>query len=69
MKWVKQPHVLDIININVDSNSKTIPRHSVLLPNDIRCIICGPSNCGKTNVMVSMILHRNGLKFKNVYLY
>lgn len=44
-------------------------RHSELLPNSIRCIICGPSNCGKTNVIVCLLLDPNGLKFRNVYLY
>lgn len=44
-------------------------RHSALLPDSIRCIICGPSNCGKTNVVVCLLLDPNGLKFRNVYLY
>lgn len=44
-------------------------RHSDLLPDSIRCIVCGPSNCGKTNVVVCLLLDPNGLKFRNVYLY
>lgn len=69
MKLVKQVVSLEITHI--DSELQTLPykRHGELLPNTIRCIICGPSNCGKTNVMISLLLHENGLKFQNVYLY
>lgn len=44
-------------------------KHGSLLANNIRCLICGPSNCGKTNVLLSLLLHPNGVKFHNVYLY
>lgn len=44
-------------------------RHNTLLPNSIRALIVGPSNCGKTNVMISLIESPNGLKFENIYLY
>lgn len=68
MKLVKQPISLNVKNINLDESPQEI-RHSALLPNTIRCIICGPSNCGKTNVVISLLLHENGLKFQNLYLY
>lgn len=68
MKLVKQPISLNVNNINFKDSVHQI-RHSPLLPNTIRCIICGPSNCGKTNVMISLLLHENGLKFQNLYLY
>lgn len=68
MKLIKQPISLSVSNINIDDSAHTI-RHSILLPNTIRCIICGPSNCGKTNVVISLLLHENGLKFQNLYLY
>lgn len=68
MKLIKQPTSLNVNNINLDDSVPRI-RHSVLLPNSIRCIICGPSNCGKTNAMISLLLHENGLKFQNLYLY
>lgn len=44
-------------------------KHSVLLPNSIRCIICGPSNCGKTNVIMNLLESPHGLRFENVYVY
>lgn len=53
----------------VSSKTSQIKRHSVLLPNSIRCIIAGPSNCGKTNLLISLIESDNGLSFENIYIY
>lgn len=49
--------------------NKTLKRHGQLLPNTIRGIICGPSNCGKTNVMLNLLFSENGLIFENVYVF
>lgn len=68
MKFVKQLQTLEINDIKVETHTEKL-KHSALLPNTIRCIICGPSNCGKTNVMLNLLLHKNGLKFKHIYLY
>lgn len=68
MKLIKQHTSLNVNHINLGDSDNHI-RHSILLPNTIRCIICGPSNCGKTNVVLSLLLHENGLKFQNLYLY
>lgn len=68
MKFIKQPQTLEVTTINIENHLKN-NKHSCLLPNTIRCIICGPSNCGKTNVMLNLLLHENGLKFMNIYLY
>lgn len=68
MKFVKQTHTLEVNNINLEDDTRKI-KHSILLPNTIRCIICGPSNCGKTNVMLTLLVHENGLKFQHIYLY
>lgn len=67
MRLVEQQAKLPVGN--VDFIQKKAPRHSILLPNSIRCLIVGPSNCGKTNVMISLIESPNGLKFENVYIY
>lgn len=69
MRLRKQPLSLDVSPLIFEEKTNDIIRHSELLPNSIRCIICGPSNSGKTNVMISLLLHKNGLKFSNVYLY
>lgn len=68
MKFIKQKHKLNVNNFDIKSDKKST-KHSELLPNSIRCIICGPSNCGKTNVMISLLTDSNGLKFENVYVY
>ena len=71
LKFVKQSNTLPVISFtNGENQSKSEKRkHSVLLPNTIRCIICGPSNCGKTNVMLNLLCHKNGVRFENVYIY
>lgn len=66
----KQKIKLPINNIKIKEETKnTHHKHSALLPNSIRCIICGPSNCGKTNVIISLLESQNGLHFENVYVY
>lgn len=54
---------------NIEHENVEIKRHGPLLPNSIRCIICGPSNSGKTNVIMTLLTHKNSLRFENVYLY
>lgn len=53
----------------MSSNCSKPRRHSTLLPSSIRCIIAGPSNCGKTNLLISLIESENGLSFENIYVY
>lgn len=66
-------HVVNISIRNVDESSTTASvtskRHSALLPNSIRCIIAGPPDCGKTNLLIGMIESEHGLKFENIYIY
>lgn len=70
MKFVQQPKRLKIHNLDLYNQVRNRRRrHSALLPDSIRCLICGPSNCGKTNVVVSLLLDTNGLNYLNVYLY
>lgn len=53
-------------SLNSTNETRT---HGYLLPNSIRCIISGPSNCGKTALMLSLLQDLNGLRFENVYVY
>lgn len=69
MQFIKQHISLPITNIEINANNEQRKRHSDLLPNSIRCIICGPSNCGKTQVMITLLESPNGLRFENVYIY
>lgn len=67
MKLVKQKTCLNVDNNDLMCNSSI--KHSTLLPTSVRCLVIGPSNCGKTNVIISLLEHPNGLKFENVYVY
>jgi len=73
-----------MINMDFQQSSKKLPvmnfdavvekekknkRHGDLLPDSIRAVFCGPSNCGKTNSLLALITHPNGLRFENVYVY
>lgn len=70
MRFIKQDKTIDVRNIESDFKStNTIRKHSDLLPNTVRALIVGPSNCGKTNLMMSLIESPNGLKFENVYIF
>lgn len=75
VRLTKQRHKLPIKDYNwlqntaTISNSNNIKRHGNLLPSTIRCIITGPSNCGKTNIMLNLLESENGLRFENVYIF
>lgn len=68
MKFVKQKKSLRLQCV-CPSSSNEPKRHGELLPDSIRCIVCGPSNCGKTNLVISLLLHKDGLRFRNLYVY
>lgn len=69
MRFIKQQESLPIRNADAVSISIKERKHGMLLPNNIRGIIVGPSNCGKTNVMLGLLEHPNGLRFENIYIY
>lgn len=72
MRFAKQAIAIPIRNVDESASSASNPKtkkHSELLPNSIRCIIAGPSNCGKTNLLIGLIESENGLKFENIYIY
>lgn len=73
MKFVKQRKTIPIINMDKlisQSSVKQVKRkHGELLPDSIRCIICGPSNSGKTNLLLNLIFSPEGLHLKNIYIF
>lgn len=70
MKFIKQKKNFSIINFDKIVSKKTVrKKHGDLLPNTIRCIICGPSNSGKTNLMLNLLFSSKGLFFENVYVF
>lgn len=73
MKFTRQKCKIHVVNIDTLLNkryvNRSFRRHGKLLPNTIRSIICGPSNCGKTNIMLNLLFSDNGLFFENVYVF
>ena len=76
MRFVRQPLAIRVTNCDERSRlmgggegENNANRHGKLLPNSIRAIFCGPSNCGKTNVLISLLESPHGLRFENVYVY
>ena len=68
MDFVEQTYKLPIENFDFVEEKK-INRHGNLLPDNIRAVFSGPSNCGKTNSLFTLLTHPNGVRFKNVYVY
>lgn len=69
---LKQKLPVDNLDEKVGSGgneNKMLRRHGPLLPFSIRGLLIGPSNCGKTNVMISLLTHPLGLRFENIYIY
>lgn len=67
MEIIKQSITLNIENNKFEENG--FRKHGLLFPNTLRCLLIGPSNSGKTNLMINLIEHEHGLKFENVYVY
>ena len=66
MKLVKEQPSIDLLNFEVESGRK---KHGKLLPDSLRCACVGPSSCGKTSTLLSLLLSPNGLKYAGVYVY
>ena len=70
MDFKEQSAKLPIANFDAVVEQDRRPRrHGDLLPDSIRAIFCGPSDCGKTNSLLALITHPNGVRFENVYIY
>lgn len=73
MRVVKQSASFPVSNfdqyIGAGDLSKQISKHGSLLPHSIRCIITGPSNSGKTNVLFNLLFDEKGLVFENIYVF
>lgn len=69
MKLIKQHHKLTISNFDPKEIKHCYKKHGELLPTTIRAIFAGSSNCGKTNVLLSLLTSANGLRFENLYIY
>lgn len=70
MKVEKQSFSLPVTNYDVVNNGNVFKKHGHIFGgNSKRGLIVGPSDCGKTNIILALLLHENGLRFQNIYLY
>lgn len=71
MDFQEQTLRLPVSNVDflVGENMNKPKRHGSLLSDSIRAVICGASGCGKTTALISLIIHSNGLRFDNIYVY
>lgn len=74
MKLVKQETQLPISEVRLDGapaiDDDQFTRHSKLLPQkNVRALFIGPSSCGKTCALLSLIYHRDGISFTNLYIF
>lgn len=68
MRFVEQATRIEVTKV-VGESENNGSRHGPLLPDSIRAVICGPSNSGKTQTIINLLLSENGLKFENVYVF
>lgn len=69
LKIEKQTTILPIENHDVIRNHQ-FKKHGKLFGGESkRGLFVGGSGCGKTNVLLSLIVHPNGLRFENIYIY
>lgn len=70
MRFVEQKHKLTVRNVDasVAANAKS-NRHGPLFPETVRALVVGSSGSGKTNLIYYLLVHENGLRFENVYVY
>lgn len=67
IKVVEQEAKLPVDKSLLDSSDHRLV-HGPLFPSCLRCLIVGSSGSGKTNLMLNLLQHRNGLRYDNVYL-
>lgn len=70
MRFARQSPAIKVTNFDKKLISKKeVRKHGNMLPISIRGIVCGPSNCGKTNVLISLLKSPHGVRFEDVYVY
>lgn len=68
MKFKKQRFKLPIKKFEYEGGCMK-KKHGPLFPDNLRGLVVAPSNGGKTNLLLSLLIDKNGLKFRNVYLF
>lgn len=67
MKVIEQNVKLPIEKCDIEKHDERL-NHGILFPDTIRGLIVGRSGCGKTNLIIQLLMHENGLRFENIYL-
>ena len=57
------------VKANYAWNSKVQRENNPLLPNNIRGLIIGKSNCGKITHLLNFLLQPDGLDYTNLYVF
>nr|CAI5848207.1 unnamed protein product [Callosobruchus analis] len=61
---------LPVVNFDAPAQEGVFRKHGSLFGGESkRALIVGASGSGKTNIVISLITHPNGLRFSNVYIY
>ena len=48
---------------------KQYGNHAEIFPKNIFCVIAGATGCGKTNLMVNLLLQEQKINYSDVYIY
>ena len=66
MKFIEQTPKIE--NVEIEGETE-VRQHGELLPNNIRALVIGKGGSGKTSALINLICCKNGLCFKNLYIY
>lgn len=72
MSFQEQDTEVKVLNFDeiVNDTTQTFKPHGDFWGSSrIRAVFCGPSNCGKTNALLTLLVHPNGLRYENVYIF
>jgi len=69
MQFVRQLQMIKVMNLDgkvqIDKETR---KHGDMRSASIRAVICGPSNCDKTNVLINLLESSHDVRFENMYL-
>lgn len=63
---------LPVLNFDklVDCSEESVhSKHGSMFPSSVRGLVIGRSGCGKSNLVLTLLLHPNGLRYSNIYVY
>jgi hypothetical protein len=60
---------MEVINYSEQYSIPSTTPHAACFPKNIFCVIAGSTGCGKTNLMINLLLQPNLLNYSDVYIY